>query len=421
MTSSEKINLDLSFDDLIRNHGSASVLAVDDNQKNIQVIGQLLKKAPWCSLSVCLESNKAIKMATKLLPDIILLDLHMPNLSGIEVLKKLNKLEILKSSTVIFLTADREIENRLEGLSLGCADYIQKPFNGEEFIIKLKYHIKMRFYEKEILNALKKTNNLLDNINQAIFSINKDGEIIRPISKYSSEIFGSSVGPGHNIKEFFTDKFQFSREEINSITKRLLSSFNQSKINWTKIENDLPKKYIFSNNGEDKKILQIKYSSVWKNEDLENIIFYFYDITNEEQKEDDSTKYSLSQISSLSGINLETLRSWTKRFSIKGKFYETYWNCLCDCGKETVKRGSTLRSGATKSCGQDCVYSPTRNDWKKYKDLESKSSWTMQFTEKEQPKLVSEKAPWKCDQCGEVELNSYQKIYNSSFSIMIFF
>ena len=95
----------------------------------------------------------------------------------------------------------------------------------------------------------------------------------------------------------------------------------------------------------------------------------------------------------------------------KGKFYETYWNCLCDCGKETVKRGSTLRNGATKSCGQGCVYSPTRNDWKKYKDLESKSSWTMQFTEKEQPKLVSEKAYWKCDQCGEVELNSYQKIY----------
>ena len=43
----------------------------------------------------------------------------------------------------------------------------------------------MRLYEKEILNTLKKTNNLLDNINQAIFSINKDGEIIRPISKYS--------------------------------------------------------------------------------------------------------------------------------------------------------------------------------------------------------------------------------------------
>ena len=323
MTSSENIRLNLSFDDLITNHGSATILAVDDNQKNIQVIGQLLKKVPWCSLSVCLESNKAIKLATKLRPDIILLDLHMPNLSGIEVLKKLNKLDILKSSTVIFLTADREIENRLEGLSLGCADYIQKPFNGEEFIIKLKYHIKMRLYEKEILNTLKKTNNLLDNINQAIFSINKDGEIIRPISKYSSEIFGSSFGPGHNIKEFLTDKFQFSNEEINSITDRLLNSFNQSKINWTEIESDLPKKYIFSIKDESKKILQIKYSSVWKNEELENIIFYFYDITNKEQKEDDSTKYSLSQISSLSGINLETLRSWTKRFSIKGKFYET--------------------------------------------------------------------------------------------------
>ena len=168
----------ISFEELISNHGLASILAVDDNQKNIQVIGQLLKHATWCSLSVCLESQKAIKLAEKIRPDIILLDLHMPKLNGIDVLKKLNEMEILETSTVIFLTADKEIENRLEGLSLGCADYIQKPFNSDEFIIKLKYHIKMRYYEKEILNTLKNTNNLLDNINQAIFSINKNGEII---------------------------------------------------------------------------------------------------------------------------------------------------------------------------------------------------------------------------------------------------
>ena len=123
----------------------ASILAVDDNQKNIQVIGQLLKHTTWCSLSVCLESQKAIKLAAKIRPDIILLDLHMPKLNGIDVLKKLNEMEILETSTVIFLTADREIENRLEGLSLGCADYIQKPFNSDEFIIKLKYSHRIHF------------------------------------------------------------------------------------------------------------------------------------------------------------------------------------------------------------------------------------------------------------------------------------
>ena len=298
----------------------ASILAVDDNQKNIQVIGQLLKHATWCSLSVCLESQKAIKLAAKIRPDIILLDLHMPKLNGIDVLKKLNEMEILETSTVIFLTADREIENRLEGLSLGCADYIQKPFNSDEFIIKLKYHIKMRYYEKEILNTLKNTNNLLDNINQAIFSINKNGEIINPISNHSKEIFGSNIEPGIHINSFLQGKFQFSEEEIKYFLEQLLSSFKQSKINWTEIERSFPKKFLLTRSREKIKILKINYSSVWNGEQLENIIFYFNDITDKEKVEDESTKYSLSQISSLSSINLETLRSWTKRFHIKGDF-----------------------------------------------------------------------------------------------------
>ncbi|MBG08410.1 MAG: hypothetical protein CME68_06600, partial [Halobacteriovoraceae bacterium] len=297
---SKSLKSTLSFDDLIHHHGSAKVLAVDDNQKNIQVIGQLLKNTNWCSLSVCLESEKAIKLASKIHPDIILLDLHMPNLNGIEVLKELNKKDILKTSTVLFLTADREIENRLEGLSLGCADYIQKPFNSEEFIIKLKYHIKMRLYEKEILNTLKNTKNILDNINQAIFSINKSGEIINPISKHSNEIFGPIVKPGHKIEGFLKDKFQFSQTEISSIVNKLLDSFKESKIHWTKIQNTLPTKYLFHANEGQEKVLKIKYSSVWNDQTLENIIFYFYDITDKEQKEDDVTKYSLSQISSLS-------------------------------------------------------------------------------------------------------------------------
>jgi len=323
LVSNKRKQVKFSFEQLIENHGSAKVLAVDDNQKNIQVIGHLLKGVSWCSLSVCLDSEKAINLASKIRPDIILLDLHMPKLSGIDVLNKLKKMEILENSTVIFLTADREIENRIEGLSLGCADYIQKPFNSEEFIIKLKYHIKMRLYEKEILNTLKNTNNLLDNINQAIFSINKSGEIINPISKHSNEIFGSSVEPGHNIRDFFEDKFQFSKPEIKSIVEELLISFKKTKVYWTEVTRKLPRKYIFSESeNNEKKVLQIKYSSVWKDQELENIIFYFNDITNKEKKDDDSIKYSLSQISSISGINLETLRSWTKRFNIKGSFYD---------------------------------------------------------------------------------------------------
>ena len=82
--------------------GPAKILIVDDNSKNIQVIGHLLKNVDWCSLSATLDSEKAIELASKTHPEIILLDLHMPKLNGLEVLNELKKLKILEFSTVLF-------------------------------------------------------------------------------------------------------------------------------------------------------------------------------------------------------------------------------------------------------------------------------------------------------------------------------
>jgi len=318
------INSDeLSFEEMNQKFGPAKILIVDDNSKNIQVIGHLLKNVDWCSLSATLDSEKAIELASKTHPEIILLDLHMPKLNGLEVLNELKKLKILEFTTVLFLTADKEIGNRIEGLTLGCADYIQKPFNPEELIIKLKYHIKMRLYEKEILNSLKNTKNILDNMNQAIFSIDKNGNIVEPISKRSFEILGSIVSPGKNIKDFFSNNFLLSSKEIETTLKNISNSFNESKIYWNEIKKKLPNKVTLKKDRNNESTLKIRYSSVWNNENLERIIFYFFDITTKEEKADELTKYSLSQIASLTDINLETLRSWTKRFHIKGNFFDT--------------------------------------------------------------------------------------------------
>jgi len=88
--------------------------------------------------------------------------------------------------------------------------------------------------------------------------------------------------------------------------------------------------------------------------------------------------------------------------------YERWWVCECKCGTTTTKRGSTLRSGDTTSCGRTCPYYPRKVSWDQYKHVEFKSTWTMLF--KELPRFASDKCMWKCDVCGHEQMNSYNQI-----------
>ena len=179
-----------SFSELVERCGSAKILAVDDKERNIQMLGALFSEYDWIRLSACLSGEKALEVALDYRPDLILLDLNMPDMDGHETLKKLKDVGVLEFATVVFLTADQGKANRLEGLTLGCADYIQKPFDRDEFLIKVKYHVRMRFYEKVLLKYLGDTKALLNNINQAIFCIDENGLIMPPVSGHSRVIFG---------------------------------------------------------------------------------------------------------------------------------------------------------------------------------------------------------------------------------------
>ena len=123
----------LSFSDMVETCGSAKVLVVDDKERNIQMVGTLFSEYDWVRLSACLSGQKALEVALDYRPDLILLDLNMPDMDGLETLKKLKDMGVLEFSTVVFLTADQQRANRLEGLSLGCADYIHKPLPSPQY------------------------------------------------------------------------------------------------------------------------------------------------------------------------------------------------------------------------------------------------------------------------------------------------
>ena len=90
------------------------------------------------------------------------------------------------------------------------------------------------------------------------------------------------------------------------------------------------------------------------------------------------------------------------------KSYETYWECKCKCGSVTTKRGSTLRSGATTSCGKTCSHSPWRKTLSDYKKLAEASNWTMCFTKL--PDTVATKAKWRCGTCNQTQSIAYNQV-----------
>jgi signal transduction histidine kinase/HPt (histidine-containing phosphotransfer) domain-containing protein len=111
-----------------------SVLIVDDDTANLMQLIHILQ--PEYTVFTARNGSAALEIALKSLPDLILLDIVMPEMSGFEVLSELRKSEKTNKIPVIFITGMNDNDNESEGLSLGAVDYIRKPFY--DMVVKLR-------------------------------------------------------------------------------------------------------------------------------------------------------------------------------------------------------------------------------------------------------------------------------------------
>lgn len=117
----------------------SSVLIVDDEPINIQKLSNILDKEYEVIIST--DGKKAIEIARKTKPDIILLDIVMPEMDGYEVCSKLKSDHELFEIPVIFITAKIDNSDEAKGLDLGAVDYIRKPFNPISVKARIKTHL----------------------------------------------------------------------------------------------------------------------------------------------------------------------------------------------------------------------------------------------------------------------------------------
>jgi len=133
----------------MKNKSEIKILIVDDVQKNVQVLGTLLKNENY-SLVIAQNGQEAIDRALKIKPDIILLDINMPGINGIEVCQNLKKDERTKEVPIIFLTAQNTTISKVKGFSVGAADYIGKPYDPPELLARVEAHLEIKFSREQI-------------------------------------------------------------------------------------------------------------------------------------------------------------------------------------------------------------------------------------------------------------------------------
>lgn len=125
------------------------VLIVDDIAENIKVLLNTLKGL--FSIQVATNGQKAIEIAsTAPLPDLILLDIMMPEMDGYEVLRRLKANPVTEKIPVIFVTALNEIDQELKGLQLGAVDYIIKPINPDLVISRVCNHLELKRHRDQL-------------------------------------------------------------------------------------------------------------------------------------------------------------------------------------------------------------------------------------------------------------------------------
>lgn len=141
-----------------------TILIVDDNINNIRLLDNLLKEKGY-RVAIAQNGIDAIEICSKIVPDLILLDIMMEGIDGYETCRKLKEIKEIKNIPVIFLSSLTQTENKVEGFNAGGIDYLTKPIDTDELYIRVETHISINRMKKQLeADLIEKDKLLKENI-----------------------------------------------------------------------------------------------------------------------------------------------------------------------------------------------------------------------------------------------------------------
>lgn len=141
------------------------ILIVDDIDTNLKILVSLLQHKNHI-IDVANSGSEALNMAKDYSPDLILLDIIMPDMDGFDVCRSLKKSAVTKDIPIIFLTARNETEDIIKGFEIGAMDYVTKPFNAAELLARVRTHLALKRSRDVERNLIRELQEALTQVKQ---------------------------------------------------------------------------------------------------------------------------------------------------------------------------------------------------------------------------------------------------------------
>jgi class 3 adenylate cyclase len=133
------------------------ILVIEDEPANIQTLSTILKERGY-QINIATNGRQALGVLERIRPDLILLDIMMPEMDGFETCRRIKASTASREIPIIFLTAKTDTADIVRGFELGAVDYVAKPFNAHELLARVNTHLTLDYLHREnerlLLNVL---------------------------------------------------------------------------------------------------------------------------------------------------------------------------------------------------------------------------------------------------------------------------
>jgi signal transduction histidine kinase len=223
---------------------SGFILIVDDNPTNLSVLCEALNSEGF-RFRVAVDGESAIAQAERNQPELILLDVQMPGISGFETCRRLKANPLTEDIPIIFTTALADTESKTKGFFLGAVDYIPKPFAHEEVIARVRVHLQLKKLTESLEEQVRERTTALQKAQVQLVQQEKLSTLGELISGIAHELnnpinfISSNIPPLQEYLAGITYILQLYQKDYPNPTSQINTAIKDLDLNF--VLEDLPK------------------------------------------------------------------------------------------------------------------------------------------------------------------------------------